>query len=90
MMMKRLRVVFDCMIFLQAVLSEKSIAFRLFEHLEADSFTLFVSREIFDEVNDVLNRQSTRARYRQVTDEIIEKFLNRVSEKSRFYKNCFA
>jgi len=58
----------------------------LFEHLEVDSFTLFVSREIFDEVNDVLNRQSIRAKYRQVTDEIVEKFFSRVLKKAVFIK----
>ena len=58
----------------------------MFEHLEVDSFTLFVSREIFDEVNDVLNRQSIRAKYRQVTDEIVEKFFSRVLKKAVFIK----
>lgn len=84
--MEKSRVVFDCMIFLQAVLSEKSIAFRLFEYLETNSFTLFVSREILVEVNDVLSRQSLRAKYLQVTDETVEKFLRRILQKAVLIK----
>ena len=84
--MEKLRIVFDCMIFLQAVLNRKSVAYRLFEYLEANSFTLFVSHEVLDEVIDVLNRQPLRAKYLQITDEAVEKFLNRVLKKAILIK----
>lgn len=63
-------------------MSERSIAFKLFEQLEENAFTLFVSNETLDEVNDVLNRPYIRAKNPQITDESIETFLNRVLKKA--------
>lgn len=85
--MEKLRIVFDCMIFLQAVLNEKSIAYKLFEYLENNYFSLFVSREILAEVMDVLSRPALRAKYSQVTDESTDKFLKQVLIKAVFIKN---
>ena len=84
--MEKLRIVFDCMIFLQAVLNEKSIAFKLFECLEKSSFTLFFSQEILNEIVDVLHRPPLRAKYSQITDEVVEAFLSRVLQKAVFVK----
>jgi uncharacterized protein len=84
--MEKLRVVFDCMIFLQAVLSGKGIASKLFEHLEKNSFILFVSREVLTEIIDVLSREPLRAKYMQVTDEALENFLKRVLKKAVLIK----
>lgn len=84
--MEKLRIVFDCMIFLQAVLSKKSIAFKLFEYLDENSFTLFFSQEILDEIVDVLHRPLLRAKYSQITDEVVETFLSRVLKKAVFVK----
>ncbi|MEJ7860804.1 MAG: putative toxin-antitoxin system toxin component, PIN family [Pyrinomonadaceae bacterium] len=81
--MEKLRIVFDCMIFLQAVISDKNVAFELFEHLEKDVFTLFVSGETLDEVNNVLNRPYIRNRNPQITDESIEMFLSRVLNRAK-------
>ncbi len=86
MTMEKLRVVFDCMMFLQAVRSDKSIAFKLFEYLEADAFILFVSRETLDEVNDVLARPYIRAKNPQITDESVKAFLSRVLSKAKLIK----
>jgi len=84
--MGKSRVIFDCMIFLQAVLSGKSIAAKLFEYLETSSFTLFVSREILAEIIDVLSREPLRAKYTQVTDETVENFLKKVLKKAVLVK----
>ncbi len=45
MMMDKLRVVFDCMIFLQAAINEKSPAAELFRQIENQTLQLFVSNE---------------------------------------------
>ena len=87
MIMEKLRIIFDCMIFLQAILNEKSIAYKLFEYLENNFFTLFVSREILAEVMDILSRPALRAKYSQITDEATDKFLKRVLIKAVFIKN---
>ncbi len=84
--MEKLRIVFDCMIFLQAVLSKKSISFKLFEYLEENSFTLFLSQEILDEILNVLYRPPLRAKYSQITDEVVETFISRILKKAVFVK----
>lgn len=56
MSVEKLRVVFDCMIYLQAVLTETGLASSLFDLLDEDAFALFTSPEILNEVQDVLNR----------------------------------
>lgn len=80
--MENLRIVFDCMVFLQALISKESIAFKLFEYLDENAFTLFVSNEILDEINDVLNRPYIRAKNAQITDESVGVFLERVLKKA--------
>jgi putative PIN family toxin of toxin-antitoxin system len=85
--MEKLRVVFDCMIFLQALISEKSIAFRLFENLEKNLFTLYVSNETISEVKNVLNRSYIRAKNPQITDENVEIFLSRFLKRSVLLKS---
>lgn len=68
-------------------MNEKSIAYKLFEYLENNFFTLFISREILAEVLDVLSRPVLRAKYSQITDESTDKFLKRVLIKAVFIKN---
>lgn len=85
--MEKSKVVFDCMVFLQAVRSNESIAFKLFEYLEANTFILFVSREMLNEVNNVLARPYIRANNPQITDEYVKAFLNRVLKKAVLIKN---
>ena len=82
MTMEKSRVVFDCMIFLQAVMSEKSITFKLFELMEENAFTLFVSNETLAEVKNVLSRPYIRTKNPQITDETVQTFLNRVLSKA--------
>lgn len=84
--MENLRIVFDCMVFLQALISKESIAFKLFEYLDENAFTLFVSNEILDEINDVLNRPYIRAKNAQINDESVGIFFERVLKKAVLLK----
>lgn len=79
---EKLKVVLDCMVFLQVLISDKSIAFKLFEYLEEGIFTLFISAETLEEVRDVLSRPYIILKNPNFTDDFVEKFLNRVIEKS--------
>jgi putative PIN family toxin of toxin-antitoxin system len=87
MTLEKPRVIFDCMIFLQAVLSENSNAFRLFEKLEQNQFSLFISKEILDEVIDVLSREHLRIKYPQISTEIVDIFINLVLKKAIYLKS---
>jgi uncharacterized protein len=72
------RVVFDAMIFLQAVGSGRGPSFALLERLEGGDFQLFVSGETLDEVRDVLSRPSIRRKMPLLTDERVAALLDRV------------
>lgn len=79
---ENLRVVFDCMIFLQAAMSEKSISFKLFKYLDENAFSLFISEEVLEEVNEVLRRPLIRVKNPRITDESVEALLNRTRHKA--------
>ena len=49
----RPRVVFDCMVYLQATVSESGPAAALLRLVDSDAFSLFVSEEILEEVRQV-------------------------------------
>lgn len=85
--MEKPKVIFDCMIFLQALISPKSVAFKLFEFFEESKFHLFISREILAEITNVLNRDYIRKSNPEITDESVEIFLTDVLKKAVFIKN---
>ncbi len=78
----RPRVVFDCMVYLQAGISESGPAAVLLRSVEAQKLSLFVSDEILEEVRDVLPRPKIRRKIPGLTDLRINAFLTRVSEKA--------
>lgn len=75
--------VFDCMIYLQAVINEKSPAAELFRQVEKENVLLFVSDEILAEVRDVLTRPKILAKNPHLTVEFVEMFLNRVLNRAK-------
>lgn len=77
----RPRVVFDCMIFLQATASESGPAAAILRLVERNVLSLFVSREILDEVRDVLSRSKLRKKNPDITSERVDALITRVSEK---------
>jgi putative PIN family toxin of toxin-antitoxin system len=77
----RPRVVFDCMIFLQATASESGPAAALLRLVERNVLSLFVSREILDEVRDVLSRTKLRKKNPDITSERVDALITRVAEK---------
>lgn len=87
MTVENLRVVFDCMIFLQAAMSMNSPSFKLFDHLDDDAFKIFVSQDVLDEVKDVFARPSIRLKNPYFTDESAETLLNRVLRKAEIVEN---
>jgi putative PIN family toxin of toxin-antitoxin system len=76
------RVVFDCNVLLQAVAREKSVAAKCLNLAEIGRIQLFVSREALAEVEDVLNRPEIRARFPDLSDEIVGAFLKRLQKLS--------
>lgn len=83
---ENLSAVFDCMVYLQAAISEKSPAAELFRQIENGKVLLFVSNEILSEIRDVLTRSRVLVKYPHLTVEYVEKFLNRVLKKAVLLK----
>ncbi len=83
---ENLSAVFDCMVYLQAAISEKSPAAELFRQVENGKVLLFVSNEILSEIHDVLTRPRVLAKYPHLTVEYVEKFLNRILKKAVLLK----
>lgn len=77
----RPRVVFDCMIYLQAIASESSPAAALLRMMDDSTISLFVSNDILDEVRDVLSRPLIRQKNPRITDERVDALLTRLAEK---------
>ncbi len=74
----KIRVVFDCNTFLQAGINEESRAGNCYRSVEEGTVELFVSQEVLNEIEDVINRPHIRERFKALTDERIESFLNSI------------
>ena len=74
----RLGVVFDCNILLQSVARKAGPAGACLRLAEEGFVQLRLSEEILAELLEVLNRPKIRARYPELTDEIVDDFLKRL------------
>lgn len=77
-----LRIVCDCMVFLQAVANDDSPAAKIFDLMDAKEIRLYVSEEILREVREVMNRPGLRAKLAGLTDERIEAFFQRLTREA--------
>jgi putative PIN family toxin of toxin-antitoxin system len=76
------RVVFDCMVYLQATANEKGAASKVLNLLDAGAITLFVSEQILDEVRNVLSRPFVRDKNPKITDVSQNALLIRLARKA--------
>lgn len=80
---QKIKVVYDCMIYLQATISATSLAAKLFRLVENDEVLLFVSEDILYEIRDVLSRPKIRERNPHLTDEYVLAFLEKILRKAQ-------
>ena len=78
------KAVLDCVVFVQAALSEQGPAARLLRMAEAHIVELVVSGAVLDEVAEVLERPSLRAKSPQLTLQRIDQFLDHVRRVATF------
>lgn len=76
----KIRTVFDCNTFLQAAINEKSLAGNCYRLVEEGAVELFVSQEVLEEIEEVINRPHIRERFKTLTDERIESFLKSIRD----------
>jgi predicted nucleic acid-binding protein len=78
---------FDCMVYVQAVLSRKGPAFACLQLAEAEHVTLYLSPEISDEIKRALGYPSLRRKYPTITDERVSQFLEHLEKISVIAQN---
>jgi uncharacterized protein len=76
------RVVFDCNVFVQSAARPRGPSAACFELAERREVELCVSRDVLDEVQDVLLRPRVRARFPVLTPRLIAEFLVRLRRTS--------
>jgi putative PIN family toxin of toxin-antitoxin system len=79
-----IRAVFDCNVFWQIFFSNKGIAAACWELVTDGTVELFVSRTALDEIQDVLTRPETRARFSKATSQSVAAFLDEILENATF------
>ncbi len=70
--------VFDTVIYLQATLSDKGVAYACWQLVETGEIRVFVTEAILAEIEDVLNRPKLRNKYSVLTDEKIAEVLQSI------------
>lgn len=78
--------VFDCNILIQAAANSRNTASACFRLVEAKVVKLFVSEKTLQELEDVLNRDYIKERFKY-TDEVIREFLEKVRNVAVVLKN---
>ena len=76
------KVVFDCMVFLQATANAQSPAASALELVDTGEIKLYVSQPILDEIRKVLNRAEVRNALPQITDAEVEALFRRLDKKA--------
>lgn len=80
----KLRVVFDCNVLLVAAAKERSTAAACLWLARSGYVRLFLSRDVLEEVTNVLNRPKIRAMFATLTDELVSDFLTQLREVGEF------
>ncbi len=80
-------VVYDCMVFLQGLISESGVAVNCFELFENGLVELFVSEEVLAEIQDVITRPKLQAKYSRLTNERAEKLIEVLRTKATLIKD---
>ena len=81
------RVVFDCMVYLQATVSESGPAASLLRLVDNNALSLFVSAEILEEVRHVLSCPKIRRKSRGINDERVDALINRILGNATIVKD---
>ncbi len=79
-----IKVVFDCMIFLQAAVNPNGPAAECFRAVRQRRLELYVSRAVLDEVADVLRRLSLKRRFPRLTEGFVTEFISHLVGNSVF------
>lgn len=80
------RAVFDCNIFIQAMLNPQGVAARCLDAVRNQEVELYLSKAALDEIRDVILRPNILVRLPDATAEQIEAFVENIINLSSFIK----
>jgi len=78
------RVVFDCVVFLQAALREQSPAGACLDLALAFDVELVISAQVVKELIYILNRSDIRRKFKQLTDQRVKQIINEVTQMAHY------
>ena len=78
----KVRAVFDCMVFLQGAARRESPAGMCLLLVELGSVELCISKEIVEEIRDVLTRPRVRQRFPSLTEDLVNEFLDALEHRA--------
>jgi uncharacterized protein len=78
----KIRAVFDCMVFLQGAARRESPAGMCLLLVEFGAIELCISKEITDEIRDVLTRPRVRQKFSLLTEELVNQFLDALKHQA--------
>src|SRR5882724_9013726 len=81
------RVVFDCNVLVQGIASRNSPARVALQMIFNDQITLFVSKSILEEIQEVLTRPELRHQLPGITEQVVNAFLTKLIEKAVMIAN---
>jgi len=84
---EKIKSVFDCNIYLQAFLSGKGAAHRCRKLVDDNLIELYISRDIFNEVKNVLTRPEIRAKFPHATAKAAVAFIEDINKKAVFVRS---
>jgi putative PIN family toxin of toxin-antitoxin system len=78
--------VFDCVTFVQSLISETGPAVQCTELFEQGKILLAFSNETLSELNEVLSRSTLRERYPRLTDQRVDSLIALLVRQGRLYR----
>jgi putative PIN family toxin of toxin-antitoxin system len=84
---EKIKSVFDCNVYLQAFLSGKGAAHKCRKLVDEDSIELYISRDIFNEIRDVLTRPEICAKFPHATAEAAAAFIEDINKRAVFVRS---
>ena len=84
---EKIKSVFDCNVYLQAFLSGKGAAHKCRKLVDDNLIELYISRDVFNEIKDVLTRPEIRVKFPHATAEAAVAFIEEMNRKAVFVRS---
>lgn len=83
----KIKAVFDCNIIWQSFFFGEGVSAECKRFVDDDVIELLLSRQILEEVREVMNRPELLAKYSTISEVSIDRYLEDLAKNSRFYRS---